>query len=411
MESNASSGAQGKSTVTRLFSKPLFAQDVRSNIILTIAILAIMCLMCCVFSVATNMLATEKIDQKVQDAQEELFVYLGGMAAYNQSMGQMTGVELSCDDFLQADSHDAYQEAFEFLNQNAGLDEELSVEGFEGVLSVMQTSPVPLESYVREFEYAFALAQDKGVFSGEELQVEDMMATTLEIAGVSSDLVDNMSEMDTGSMLNTMYFKVIGLLPIFLLIVLLGNSLIAGKVDKGSMGFILSTPTKRSAVAFTQALFMLVVPAVLIAIVCALKIAVMTRLGSDVNVQALVTTYAGWYLLVEAVAALCYFGGCFFDTSGRALAFGGGLTVWFFIASFLGVFGSDNLVNMGVGVEQLGVFNKLTLTGLLDIDAINTVGTSSVDISFLVGYAALAIIAVVFYVAGAVKFTRKDLPL
>ena len=177
------------------------------------------------------------------------------------------------------------------------------------------------------------------------------------------------------------------------------------------MGFILSTPTKRSAVAFTQALFMLVVPAVLIAIVCALKIAVMTRLGSDVNVQALVITYAGWYLLVEAVAALCYFGGCFFDTSGRALAFGGGLTVWFFIASFLGVFGSDNLVNMGVGVEQLGVFNKLTLTGLLDIDAINTVGTSSVDISFLVGYAALAIIAVVFYVAGAVKFTRKDLPL
>ncbi|MDD7430263.1 MAG: hypothetical protein PUK38_00035 [Coriobacteriaceae bacterium] len=85
------------------------------------------------------------------------------------------------------------------------------------------------------------------------------------------------------------------------------------------MGFILSTPTKRSAVAFTQALFMLVVPAVLIAIVCALKIAVMTRLGSDVNVQALVITYAGWYLLVEAVAALCYFGGCFFDTSGRAL--------------------------------------------------------------------------------------------
>lgn len=61
---------------------------------------------------------------------------------------------------------------------------------------------------------------------------------------------------------------------------------------------------------------MLAVPAVLIAIVCALKIAVMTRLGGDVNVQALVTTYAGWYLLVEAVAALCYF-----DTSGRSLAF------------------------------------------------------------------------------------------
>lgn len=93
------------------------------------------------------------------------------------------------------------------------------------------------------------------------------------------------------------------------------------------------------------------------------------------------------------------------------MAFGGGLTVWFFLASLLGMFGSDDLINMGVGVEQLSIFNKLTLVGLYDINAIGTVGSSSVDYSFVWKIVVLAAIAVVCYIAGAVKFQKKDLPL
>lgn len=60
---------------------------------------------------------------------------------------------------------------------------------------------------------------------------------------------------------------------------------------------------------------------------------------------------------------------------------------------------------------SLGERRKHAVMDLLDIDAINTVGTSSVDSSSLIGYAVLGVIAVMFYIAGAVKFTRKDLPL
>ena len=93
------------------------------------------------------------------------------------------------------------------------------------------------------------------------------------------------------------------------------------------------------------------------------------------------------------------------------MAFGGGITVWFFLASLLGMFGSDNLVDMGIGVKELGFFNKLTLVGFYDIHSLETVGTDSIDFTFLWKLGILLAVAVVFYVAGALKFQKKDLPL
>lgn len=93
------------------------------------------------------------------------------------------------------------------------------------------------------------------------------------------------------------------------------------------------------------------------------------------------------------------------------MAFGGGLTVWFFLASLLGMFGAKDMVNMGFGAEALNVFNKLTLVGLYDIKAISTVGTGSVDTTFIWKLIVLGVIAVVCYAAGALRFQKKDLPL
>lgn len=271
---------------------------------------------------------------------------------------------------------------------------------------------------IKDFSYMnsliarlLALAQSEGCFSGEELSIENMMTTTLEVMGVSTDLVENMSKMDATSMLNRMYFTVMGLLPIFLLIVLYSNSLLASQVDNGSMAYILSTPTKRSSVAVTQAVFMILAPLIVMSIVCCVKLFANTKFMDDTNLKAAVALYLGMYLLVQAVAGICYLGSCLFNQSSRAMAFGGGLTVWFFLASMLGMFGSEDLVNMGVGVERLGIFNRLTLVGLYDIEALNTEGTDAVDDSFIWKLAVLAGIAVVCYVAGTLRFTKKDLPL
>ena len=311
----------------------------------------------------------------------------------------MAPADLSYDDFASTSDKEPYETVFDLMNQQADLD--LSVQGLEDAAAQLEKTGVGLDTYVEQFEYVYALGQEKGVFSGDDLDIEDMMNTMFATMGVSTDLMDTMGSMDSTSMLNQMYFTVMGLLPILLFIVIVANSLVADKVDKGSMAYVLSTPTKRSAVAITQAIYLVVAPLIIIGIV----------LFDEVNVEQIVVLYAGMYILIEAIAGLCYLGSCVFSQSKKSMAFGGGLTVWFFLASLLGMFGSQSLIDMGIGVEALGVFNKLTLIGLFDINAIGTIGSGAVDYAFVWKFGVLAAVAVVCYVAGAIRFQKKDLPL
>lgn len=73
---------------------------------------------------------------------------------------------------------------------------------------------------------------------------------------------------------------------------------------------------------------------------------------------------------------------------------------------------SDTGKRIGIHlIFTLGIFNKLTLVGLYDIKALETVGTGDVNTDFVWKFIVLARIAVVFYAAGAVRFQKKDLPL
>lgn len=350
-------------------------------------------------------MATEKSDVDVTEYQESFYTYLGGLAAYD-TMAQQ---ELSYEDFADGKNEAAYETAFEMLNAQAGMD--LSVEGFQSAIDGLSQSGIGLEKYVEQFEYAYALKQSEGVFSKEELTVSEMLTVTLDMMGVAPDLVEKMSEMDPASMMNQMYYTAMGLLPIFILIVILANSLIADQVDRGSMAYVLSTPTKRSAVAVTQMVFLLVVPLLIIGIVGATRIGTSFLFYDEVNVAGMVALFIGMYILVEAVCGLCYMGSCLFSQSKKSMAFGGGLAVWFFLASMIGLFGSENMVNTGMGVEELSIFNKLTLVGLYDVDALATIGTGSVDTAFVWKLLVLVAVAVVSYAVGAVRFSKKDLPL
>lgn len=389
----------------RFFSRPLMGQTIKSNWALCLAILLIMVLLGNVMNYAMSMMATEKSDVDVTEYQESFYTYLGGLAAYD-TMAQQ---ELSYEDFADGKNEAAYETAFEMLNAQAGMD--LSVEGFQSAIDGLSQSGIGLEKYVEQFEYAYALKQSEGVFSKEELTVSEMLTVTLDMMGVAPDLVEKMSEMDPASMMNQMYYTAMGLLPIFILIVILANSLIADQVDRGSMAYVLSTPTKRSAVAVTQMVFLLVVPLLIIGIVGATRIGTSFLFYDEVNVAGMVALFIGMYILVEAVCGLCYMGSCLFSQSKKSMAFGGGLAVWFFLASMIGLFGSENMVNTGMGVEELSIFNKLTLVGLYDVDALATIGTGSVDTAFVWKLLVLVAVAVVSYAVGTVRFSKKDLPL
>ena len=389
----------------RFFSKPLMGQTIKANWTLCLAILFIMVLLGNVMNYAMSMMATEKSDADVTEYQESFYTYLGALATYNTLAQQ----DLSYDDFSGGENKEAYETAFGMLNAQAGMD--LSTEGFQEAIDGLTQSDISLNKYVKQFEYVYALNQSEGVFDKEELTISEMLTNTLDMMGVSSDMVEKMSEMNPASMMNQMYYTAMGLLPIFILIVILSNSLIASQVDRGSMAYVLSTPTKRSAVAITQMVFMLIVPFLMIAVVCATRIGTTFMFYDEVNVPGILALFGGMYILVEAVCALCYMGSCLFSQSKKSMAFGGGLAVWFFLASMIGMFGSENMVNTGMGVEELQIFNKLTLVGLYDVDSLATVGTGSVDTAFVWKLLVLVAVAIVCYTIGAVRFSKKDLPL
>ena len=389
----------------RFFSKPLMRQNIKSNWALCLAILLIMVLLGNVMNYAMSMMATEKSDVDVTEYQESFYTYLGALAAYDT----MTQQELSYDDFANGNNKAVYETAFGMLNKQAAMD--LSIEGFQSAIDGLSQSGISLDKYVKQFEYVYALKQSEGVFDKEELTVSGMLTITLDMMGVSSEMVEKMSEMDPAAMMNQMYYTAMGLLPIFILIVILANSLIANQVDRGSMAYVLSTPTKRSAVAITQLVFMLIVPLLMIAVVCATRIGTSFMFYDEVNVAGMLALFGGMYILVEAVCGICYMGSCLFSQSKKSMAFGGGLAVWFFLASMIGLFGSENMVNTGMGVKELSIFNWLTLVGLYDVNSLSTVGTGNVDTSFVWKLLVLAVIAIACYTIGAVRFSKKDLPL
>lgn len=395
-----------KEKVTRFYSGPLMKQNIKSNYVLTIAIVAVMCMMSIVSTYATGIMEESNKRMDSEEAQADFYSYLYIMASYNEA----AGTNLSYDDFEKANDKSAYDAAFEMANQQSDK-MHLTTKGLDDAAKALKKTDVPIDTYVHEFEYTYALGQVKGCFSGKELDMEDLVSTMFETMGIEPDMLDTLANMDTTAMYNQMDYTIMGLLPIFIFIVVVGNSLIVDQVDRGSMAYVLSTPTKRSAVANTQAIFLIVTPFLMIAVTCVSRLIASHVFLDSVNTKTILALYLGMYILVEAICGICYLGSCIFNQSRKAMGFGGGITVWFFIASLLGLFGSKDMVKMGFGAKQLDYFNNMTLIGLYDVKAISTIGTDSVNTAFIWKLAVLAVIAIVCYAAGALRFQKKDLPL
>ncbi|MDD6441667.1 MAG: ABC transporter permease subunit [bacterium] len=396
-----------KVKTARFFSGPLMKQNIKSNWLLTVVICIVLCMMTTVVSFAMTIMGSERtVTDDKKDAQTEFYTHLFAIASYNQ----MTDAKLSVEDFLSAEDKTVYDTVFNRMSQQSE-EADFSSEQFSSAIDILKDENGSVDSYVAQFEYVYALSDEKGVFSGEELTIDDMLETMLSAMGLPADRLTKMAEMDTTSMLNTMYFTVMGLLPIFIFIVIVGNSLIVNQVDSGSMAYVLATPTKRSAVANTQAIFLVVTPIIICAVGCIARNIASIVFTGETNVKMYIALYFGMYLLAEAVGGICYMGSCLFNQSRKATAFGGGIAVWFFLASLLGMFGAEDMVNMGIGVEELGIFNKLTLVGLYDIHALSTVGSAEVDYSFVWKLCVLAGVAIVTYIIGNIRFQKKDLPL
>ena len=185
------------------------------------------------------------------------------------------------------------------------------------------------------------------------------------------------------------------------------NNLIAGQVDSGSMAYVLSTSTKRKSVVFTQAVYLI---GSLLAIICLTTVTgciclSIVKAEVELTYGKLVLINLGAFLVLFALSGLCYFTSCTFDRSKRAMAIGGGLSIFALVAAMLGLFGSQ-VIPQVVRLDSLNYFNYVTIISLFDVVSILE-GTTA----FIWKFAILFALGIAGYAAGAVKFCKKDLPL
>ncbi|MFA6796689.1 MAG: ABC transporter permease subunit [Bacilli bacterium] len=202
------------------------------------------------------------------------------------------------------------------------------------------------------------------------------------------------STLDLTSFLSVSYLGGMCLLLPMVFTIVVANKSVASKIDKGSLGIVLSTKTTRNQVTFTNALGLILSLIGMFAVVFVGGIITSSIMAPD---SLVVLDYfellVGMLMLQLALSGISYFASCTFNTSGRSLAIGAGIPIIFYVISILSSIDSS--------IEFFKYFTLMTLYNPTDI----------LSSTFIWQYLVLGVIAVVGYGAGIAIFKKKDLPL
>lgn len=210
-----------------------------------------------------------------------------------------------------------------------------------------------------------------------------------------------------GMLVGSVFFKMAGLLLPIIYMIMAANALIAGQVDSGSMAYVLSSGTKRREVTFTQAAFLIL--SILTMFVCTTAASMICFAIVDVETELtygkLALINLGAFFVMFAMSGICFLASCCFNRSKHSMALGGGLNMFFLVATMLGLFGSPVLPSI-VRMEALNAFNYVSIISLFDVVSILE-GTTA----FIWKWAILLAAGAACYVIGSLYFEKKDLPL
>ncbi len=223
-----------------------------------------------------------------------------------------------------------------------------------------------------------------------------------------SNGVEELGQMDLyGLIVGSIFFKMAGLLLPIIYLIMVSNNLIAGQVDSGSMAYVLSTSTKRRQVTFTQGLFL--VASLFLMCCCTTIVSIIclsiVKVSTDLTIGKLILINFGAFIVLFAMSGINYFTSCYFDRSKKAMAIGGGLSMFFLVATMLGLFGSPVIPSV-VRINALNYFNYVSIITLFDVVSILD-GTMTWLWKLLI----LVVLGVLGYILGSLKFKKKDLPL
>lgn len=223
-----------------------------------------------------------------------------------------------------------------------------------------------------------------------------------------SDALEDIGQADLYTLIvGSIFYKLAGLLLPIIYMIMASNNLISGRVDSGSMAYVLSTSIKRKTVAFTQAVYLVGSLLAMFLLTTATGCVCLAIVGTDIGLTygKLLLLNLGAFLVLFALSGLNFFTSCYFDRSKRSMAIGGGLSIFALVAAMLGLFGSPVIPKV-VRLDSLNYFNYTTIISMFDVVSIMD-GTTV----FVWKFAILAALGLIGLIAGSLKFTKKDLPL
>lgn len=178
--------------------------------------------------------------------------------------------------------------------------------------------------------------------------------------------------------------------------IIIANKLIARYVDKGSMAYLLATPNKRSKIAVTQGVFLLLAIGALVLFITVASItSSQIYFPGDLDINKFLLMIFGLYCLHIAISGLGFFASSISNDTKLSYSISAGIPIGFFIIQLLG--------NMGGKLEN---FKYFTIFSLYDTNKlINGEASGTYMILILLG------IGILLYIIGILRFSKRDLPL
>ncbi len=221
-----------------------------------------------------------------------------------------------------------------------------------------------------------------------------VLVFTPDTMGAMGGLFNPINSTLIGFMASSFYAMMAIIFPMIYSIIV-GNNLVAKKVDDGSMASYLSTPVPRRKIIMSNALYLGLSMLIMWIVVTVFGIVLASIAQPDaLDIEKFILLNSGAFLFQLAISGICFASSCIFNRSKNSLLLGAGLPLGFFVLSLL--------VKMADSLEFL---KYITLTSLYDTGAILTGGT------FIPQFIILGVIAVTLYVCGIIYFNKKNLPL
>lgn len=198
-----------------------------------------------------------------------------------------------------------------------------------------------------------------------------------------------------GFIASYLYGFIVPVIPMVYAIIM-GNSLVAKRVDSGSMAYLLAAPVPRLKIVLTQMCVLVTGVFLMLSIATVLGITTChAYFPGELDTGKFLLLNLGALALHICISGICFFASCLFSETRYSLAAGAGIPALCYIIQMI--------ANAGDKLENAKYATFFTLFNPNSIIA----GESSAHMGLLV----LIVAGVVLYTLACVVFTRKDIPV